>query len=120
MLPKRVQNVDCHPCKKQCSAKSMTRLGLDPRTLSVLTIRDNQLHHPANLMEDVFVVDNIIGQLTSLEAWARGCASNHSLWCLQFHIMGVVFLCVLGFVSEKWVNNKMLVDNPSVPLESHE
>ena len=28
--------------------KAMTRLGLDPRTLSVLTIRDNQLHHPAN------------------------------------------------------------------------
>ena len=28
----------------------MTRLGLDPRTLSVLTIRDNQLHHPADLL----------------------------------------------------------------------
>ena len=27
--------------------KRLTRLGLDPRTLSVLTIRDNQLHHPA-------------------------------------------------------------------------
>jgi len=33
--------------------KKMTRLGLDPRTLSesvakLLTIRDNQLHHPAD------------------------------------------------------------------------
>ena len=34
-------------------SEKMTRLGLDPRTLSesvmeLLTIRDNQLHHPAN------------------------------------------------------------------------
>ncbi len=29
------------------SPKEMTRLGFDPRTLSVLRIRDNQLHHPA-------------------------------------------------------------------------
>ena len=28
--------------------KVMTRLGFDPRTLSVLRIRDNQLHHPAD------------------------------------------------------------------------
>ena len=27
----------------------MTRLGFDPRTLSVLRIRDNQLHHPADV-----------------------------------------------------------------------
>lgn len=27
--------------------KRMTRLGFEPRTLSVLTICDNQLHHPA-------------------------------------------------------------------------
>ena len=33
---------------KEKKVKTMTRLGLDPRTLSVLTIRDNQLHHPAN------------------------------------------------------------------------
>ena len=28
-------------------SKKVTRLGFDPRTLSVLRIRDNQLHHPA-------------------------------------------------------------------------
>ena len=32
---------------KSKQAKGMTRLGFDPRTLSVLRIRDNQLHHPA-------------------------------------------------------------------------
>ena len=31
------------------SSKIMTRLGFDPRTLSVLRIRDNQLHHPASV-----------------------------------------------------------------------
>ena len=31
------------------NSKRMTRLGFDPRTLSVLRIRDNQLHHPALL-----------------------------------------------------------------------
>ena len=30
--------------------KRMTRLGFDPRTLSVLRIRDIQLHHPAGVI----------------------------------------------------------------------
>ena len=33
--------------EKPKQKRKLTRLGLDPRTLSVLTIRDNQLHHPA-------------------------------------------------------------------------
>ncbi len=34
----------------------MTRLGFDPRTLSVLRIRDNQLHHPAASGKCAFIV----------------------------------------------------------------
>ena len=39
--------------------KVMTRLGLDPRTLSVLTIRDNQLHHPATLLCVCIIICNV-------------------------------------------------------------
>jgi hypothetical protein len=34
--------------RTQEEKKIMTSAGLDPATLSVLTIRDNQLHQPAN------------------------------------------------------------------------
>jgi hypothetical protein len=37
--------------KKERKKERMTSAGLDPATLSVLTIRDNQLHQPAIVKE---------------------------------------------------------------------
>ena len=47
--------------KNEKISKEMTRLGFDPRTFSVLTKRDNQLHHPAFVfVGDGKLIENFI------------------------------------------------------------